>query len=82
MKVNLEREVKAPPQDPRQGAGDAGAARSTTIEVPKALVEAGDRAHAAAARQDLAARGVQVKDDMPLPAEMFEAQAQRRVNSG
>jgi trigger factor len=36
----------------------------------------------AAARQDLAARGVKVNDDMPLPADLFEKQAQRRVSLG
>ena len=33
-------------------------------------------------RQDFAARGIPVKEDMPLPAEVFEAQAKRRVTLG
>jgi trigger factor len=36
----------------------------------------------AGARQELAARGVQVKDDMPMPTDLFESQAQRRVSTG
>jgi trigger factor len=36
----------------------------------------------AATRQDLAQRGVRVKEDMQLPADMFEQPAQRRVNLG
>ena len=35
-----------------------------------------------AAREDLAKRGVPVKEDTSLPAEIFEARAQRRVNLG
>ena len=79
---NLEREVKARLEGARQGPGDAGAARSTKVEVPKALVEAEIERLRELTRQDLAARGMPVKDDTPLPAEMFEKQAQRRVNSG
>jgi trigger factor len=33
-------------------------------------------------RQELTARGVKVNDAMPLPADLFEKQAQRRVNLG
>jgi trigger factor len=34
------------------------------------------------ARENLAARGIPVKDDMPMPPDVFEAQAQRRVTLG
>ena len=52
------------------------------VEVPKALVEGEIERLRELTRQDLAARGIPVKDDTPLPAEMFEQQAQRRVNLG
>ncbi len=55
---------------------------ATKIEVPKALVEMEIERLQAQARQDLAARGIPVKDDMPIPAEVFEKQAQHRVNLG
>ena len=34
------------------------------------------------ARQDLASRGIPVNDNIPLPADIFEKQAQRRVTLG
>jgi trigger factor len=34
------------------------------------------------ARENMAARGMPVNDDMPMPDEIFEAQAQRRVSLG
>ena len=54
----------------------------TDIEVPKALVEMEIERLQGTARQDLAARGIPVRDDMPLLADMFEKQAQRRVSLG
>ena len=54
----------------------------TSIDVPKALVEMEVERLQGSARQDLAARGIPVREDMPLPADMFEKQAQRRVTLG
>jgi trigger factor len=34
------------------------------------------------ARQDLASRGIPVNENIPLPADIFEKQAQRRVSLG
>ena len=34
------------------------------------------------ARRDLAMRGIPVKEDMPLPNDLFEKQAERRVSLG
>ena len=52
------------------------------IAAPKALVDAEIQRLQALARQDLAARGVAVKHDTPLPGEVFEQQAERRVRLG
>ncbi len=54
----------------------------TKIEVPKSLVEMEIERLQGMARQDLAQRGIPVREDMPLPADMFEKQAQRRVMLG
>ncbi|MEZ5614355.1 MAG: trigger factor [Rhodocyclaceae bacterium] len=51
------------------------------LEVPKALVEQESESMAEAARQDLANRGVDVKN-MPVDATWFTAQAERRVKLG
>src|SRR5262249_46357481 len=55
---------------------------STKVDAPKGLVQMEIERMLTAARQDLAQRGVRVKDDTPLPADIFEPQAQRRVNLG
>jgi trigger factor len=54
----------------------------TAVDVPKALVEGEAERLRELMRQDFAARGMPVKEDMPLPAEVFEKQALRRVTLG
>lgn len=51
------------------------------LDVPKALIEQESESMAEAARQDLANRGVDVKN-MPVDANWFTAQAERRVKLG
>lgn len=51
------------------------------MEVPKALIEQESESMAEAARQDLANRGVDIKN-MPVDANWFTAQAERRVKLG
>jgi trigger factor len=82
IKANLEREVasrlKARVKDQvMQALLDA-----TKVEVPKSLIASEIERLRELTRQDFAARGMPMRDDMPLPAEMFEKQAERRVNLG
>jgi trigger factor len=51
------------------------------LDVPKALIEQEAESMADAARQDLANRGVDIKN-MPVDANWFTAQAERRVKLG
>jgi len=82
IRGNLEREVKARLKARvKEQVMDALLA-VTGIEIPKALVEMEIERLQGMARQDLAARGIPVREDMPLPADMFEKQAQRRVSLG
>ncbi len=82
IRGNLEREVKARLKARvKEQVMDALLA-ATSIEVPKALVEMEVERLRDMARQDLASRGIPVRDDMPLPADLFEKQAQRRVSLG
>jgi trigger factor len=55
---------------------------TTAVDVPKVLVEGEVARLQELTRQDFAARGMPVKEDMALPAELFEKQAQRRVTLG
>jgi trigger factor len=79
---NLEREVKTRLKSRVKEQVMQALLDATQVEVPKALVESEIERLRNFARQDLAARGLPVKDDTPLPADMFEKQAQRRVNLG
>jgi len=82
IRGNLEREVKVRLKARvKEQVMDALLA-VTSIDVPKALVEMEIERLQGSAREDLAARGIPVRDDMPLPADMFEKQAQRRVTLG
>lgn len=81
VRENLEREVKQ-----RIGARLKDQIMQALIDitkvvVPKTLVELEIERMSASARQDLAARGVKTQG-MPLPHDVFESQAQRRVTLG
>lgn len=82
VRGNLEREVKARLKGRLKDQVMQALLDTTRITVPKSLVEMEIQRMQTMARQDLAARGIQVKDDMPMPADVFEKQAQRRVNLG
>jgi len=53
---------------------------ATRIDPPRSLVLMEAERLRVGARQELAARGVKVTDDTPLPQDLFEKQALRRVN--
>jgi trigger factor len=55
---------------------------ATKVEVPKSLIASEIDRLRELTRQDFAARGMPMRNDMALPAEMFEKQAERRVNLG
>ena len=57
-------------------------AKDIVYELPKSLIDMEIERLRDMARQDLAARGIPVRDDMPLPVDLFEKQAQRRVSLG
>lgn len=54
---------------------------NTKIEVPKSLLEIETQRLMENARKDMQARGMEV-NDMPLPADIFTQQAERRVSLG
>ena len=82
VRGNLEREVKARLKAKLKEQVMDALLAATSIEVPQALIGMEVERLQDMARQDLAARGIPVRDDMPLPAEMFSKQAQRRVTLG
>jgi trigger factor len=82
VRSNLEREVKIRLKNRIKDQVMQALLDNTKIEPPKGLLQQEIERLQAAARQDLAQRGVPVKDNTPLPADIFEPQAQRRVSLG
>ena len=82
IRANLEREVKAKLKARLRDQVMQALLDATRVEPPKSLVQMEMERLRASARQELAARGVQVTDNTPLPADLFEKQALRRVNLG
>jgi len=82
VRANLEREVKMRLSSRVKDQIMQALLEATQVEVPKALIESEIERLRELTRQDLAARGIPIREDMPLPADMFEKQAQRRVNLG
>lgn len=81
IQANLEREVSKRVKAKLKEQAMQALLDTTKIEVPKALVEMELQRLVQEARSNLEARGVQVKD-MPLPPDLFQEQAQRRVGLG
>lgn len=80
VRANLEREVKKRLQTRIKGAVMDALHTNTQVDVPKALVEMDVERLTEQAKADLAQRGI--KQDMPLPADLFTEQAKRRVTLG
>ena len=79
IEANLKREVKRRIQAKLKDQVMQALLDSTKIELPKSLVEMEKYRLIDQARQDLEARGMK---DMPMPEDMFDEQAKRRVNLG
>jgi trigger factor len=82
IRANLEREVKARLKSRVKDQVMQTLLDATALEAPKALVGMETERLQQLARQDLAARGVKVDENTPMPADVFEQQAKRRVNLG
>lgn len=82
VRANLEREVKGRLKARVKDKVMQALLDATKVDTPKSLIEMEIERLQQSARQDLAARGIPVKDDLPIPRDMFEQQAQRRVTLG
>ncbi len=81
IKVNLEREVNGRVKSKTKDSVMNALINASELDVPKALVDQDVERLIEMARQDMAQRGMNVKD-MPFPPELFTAQAERRVRLG
>ena len=82
MRANLEREVKAKLRSRLRDQVMQALLDATHIDAPRSLVQIEIERLKAGARQELAARGIKVTEETPLPVDLFEQQARRRVNLG
>jgi trigger factor len=82
VRANLEREVKTKLKARTKEQVMQVLVDATRIEPPKSLVQMEASRLQAGARQELAARGVKVTENTPLPMDIFEKQAERRVVVG
>ncbi len=82
VKANLEREVKQRLKAKTKDQVMQALLDATPVDVPKSLIEMEIQTLQNMMRENMASRGMPVKDDVPMPAEIFTAQAQRRVSLG
>jgi trigger factor len=81
IKVNLEREVNGRVKARNKEAVMDALVKSATLDVPQALIAQDTERLAEMTRQDMAQRGMNVKD-VPFPPELFADKAERRVRLG
>ena len=82
VKKNLEREVKFRVQARNKSAVMDLLARTATLDIPNALVAAESDRLVDQTRANLKERGFKDADKLPIPAENFKEQAERRVRLG
>ena len=82
VRRNLEREVRFRVQARNKAAVMDTLLASAKLDVPKALVSAEVERMIESARADLKKRGIKDADTAPIPPEMFQGQAERRVRLG
>jgi trigger factor len=82
IKRNLEREVKFRVLARNKAAAMDALLNVAELDVPKALVTSEVERMTEQARADLKQRGVKDAEKAPIPAEIFQPQAERRVRLG
>ncbi len=82
VKKNLDREVKFRLLARNKAAVLDALVKASELDVPKALVANETERMVEAARADLKQRGVKDADKRPIPAEIFQPQAEQRVRLG
>jgi len=82
IRGNVEREVRARTLARTKTNVMDALIGAVNFDVPKALVDSECQARVQAARAELTQRGVPNADKMPIPADAFTAEAERRVRLG
>ncbi|MCX7741774.1 MAG: trigger factor [Tepidimonas sp.] len=82
IRRNLQRELKFRLQARNKAAALEALAQAAELELPKAAVQAEIDRLVEGARADLKQRGIKDADKAPIPRELFQQQAERRVRLG
>ena len=82
IRANLEREVRSRTQARTKSSVMDALAKAAAFDIPKALVNDDTERRIEAAREDLRQRGVPNADKLPIPAEAFASESERRVRLG
>ncbi|HEY2188795.1 MAG TPA: trigger factor [Caldimonas sp.] len=82
VRKNLEREVKFRVQARNKASVMDALVKTAELEVPKSLVAGETERMVEQMRADLKKRGMKDADTAPIPAEVFQEQAERRVRLG
>ncbi|MBP6902146.1 MAG: trigger factor [Burkholderiaceae bacterium] len=82
VKKNLEREVKFRVLARNKSAAMDALIKVAELDLPKALIDSELERLVESAREDLKQRGVKDADKAPIPSEIFQPQAERRVRLG
>jgi trigger factor len=82
IRRNLEREVKFRLQARNKTAALDALAAAAELDLPKSAIEAEIDRLVEGARNDLKQRGIKDADKAPIPRELFQSQAERRVRLG
>jgi trigger factor len=82
IRANIEREAKSRADARTKNSVMDALVEAAKFDVPRALVDSDVESRIAAAREDLKQRGVPNADTMPIPAEVFSGESERRVRLG
>jgi trigger factor len=82
VRANLEREVKNRALIRTKNSVMDALVEAAKFDVPKALIDSEAENRVTAARAELKQRGVPNADSMPIPADLFTAESERRVRLG
>ncbi len=82
VKNNLEREVRMRVLARNKAAVMDALIAASQLDLPKALVSSELERLTASAREDLKKRGIKDAETAPLPQDLFQSQAERRVRLG
>ncbi len=82
IRGNIEREIKQRTMSRTKASVMDALVEAAKFDIPKALIESESQDRVVAAREELKQRGVPNADTMPIPADAFAAEAERRVRLG